>query len=261
MTSIKDVKKFWNDRPCNVRHSKKETGTKSYFDEVEKKKFFVEPHIKSFSHFNEWNGKKVLEIGCGMATAGINFARYGADYTGVELSKESLELAKKRFEVYNQRGNFYEGNCEKLSDFLPLDKYHLVYSWGVIHHTPHPEKVVKQIRNYLTKDGVLKLMIYASDSWKNYMISVGLDQPEAQYGCPVAYTYTEDEVYELLGEYFDVLSIERDHIFPYQIEPYKKGEYIKEPWFETMPADMFEVLEKKLGWHLLITAKLKERSL
>ena len=259
--TIDDVKQFWNDRPCNVRHSKKETGTKSYFDEVEKKKFFVEPHIKSFSHFNEWNGKKVLEIGCGMATAGINFARYGADYTGVELSKESLELAKKRFEVYNQRGNFYEGNCEKLSDFLPLDKYHLVYSWGVIHHNPHPEKVVKQIRNYLTKDGVLKLMIYASDSWKNYMISVGLDQPEAQYGCPVAYTYTEDEVYELLGEYFDVLSIERDHIFPYQIEPYKKGEYIKEPWFETMPADMFEVLEKKLGWHLLITAKLKERSL
>ena len=259
--TIDDVKQFWNDRPCNVRHSKKETGTKAYFDEVEKKKFFVEPHIKSFSHFNEWNGKKVLEIGCGMATAGINFARYGADYTGVELSTESLELAKKRFEVYNQRGNFYEGNCEKLSDFLPLDKYHLVYSWGVIHHTPHPEKVIKQIRNYLTKDGVLKLMIYASDSWKNYMISVGLDQPEAQYGCPVAYTYTEDEVYELLGEYFDFLSIERDHIFPYQIEPYKKGEYIKEPWFETMPKDMFEVLEKKLGWHLLITAKLKERSL
>ena len=93
------------------------------------------------------------------------------------------------------------------------------------------------------------------------MIGIGLDQPEAQYGCPVAYTYTEDEVYELLGDQFDVLSIERDHIFPYQIEPYKKGEYIKEPWFETMPNDMFEVLEKKLGWHLLITAKLKEKSL
>ena len=154
--TIDDVKKFWNDRPCNVRHSKKETGTKSYFDEVEKKKFFVEPHIKSFSHFNEWNGKKVLEIGCGMATAGINFARYGADYTGVELSKESLELAKKRFEVYNQRGNFYEGNSEDLSDFLPLEKYHLIYSWGVIHHTPHPEKVIKQIRNYLTKKILFK---------------------------------------------------------------------------------------------------------
>ena len=54
-----------------------------------------------------------------------------------------------------------------------------------------------------------------------------------------------------------MVSIERDHIFPYQIEPYKRGEYIKEPWFETMPDEMFGVLEKKLGWHLLITAKLK----
>ena len=210
MTSIKDVKKFWNDRPCNVRHSKKEKGTREYFDEVEKKKFFVEPHIKSFSHFNEWNGKKVLEIGCGMGTAGINFARYGADYTGVELSSESLALAKNRFEVYNQIGNFYEGNAEELSTFLPDEKYHLIYSWGVLHHTPHPKKAMLNISKYLMKDGVFKLMLYASESWKNYMISVGLDQPEAQYGCPVAYTYTEDEIYDLLGDYFDVVSIDRD---------------------------------------------------
>ena len=57
MTSIDNVRKFWNDRPCNIRHSKKDIGTKEYFDEVEKKKFFVEPHIKTFSQFNEWNGK------------------------------------------------------------------------------------------------------------------------------------------------------------------------------------------------------------
>ena len=258
MSSIDEVKNFWNDRPCNIRHSTKQKGTKEYFDEVEKKKFFVEPHIKSFSHFNEWNGKKVLEIGCGLATAGINFARYGAEYTGVELSADSLALAKKRFDVYNQYGNFYEGNAEELTNFLPEDKYHLIYSWGVLHHTPHPEKAMAEISKYLAKDGVFKLMLYASESWKNYMISIGLDQPEAQYGCPVAYTYTEEEIYDLLGDHFEVVSIERDHIFPYQIEPYKKGEYIKEPWFETMPDEMFEVLEKKLGWHLLITAKPKE---
>lgn len=255
--NITDVKNFWNNRPCNVRHSSKEVGSREYFEEVEKKKFFVEPHIKSFSQFNLWNGKKVLEIGCGLATAGINFARYGADYTGVELSKESLSLAKKRFEVYNLQGNFYEGNAENLSDFLPEEKYHLVYSWGVIHHTPHPEKVIEQVKKYLHKNGEFKLMLYASDSWKNYMIGAGLDQPEAQYGCPIAYTYTEEEVAELLGDDFIITNIERDHIFPYQIEPYKKGEYVKQPWFECMPDEMFKILEKKLGWHILITAKLR----
>ena len=60
-----------------------------------------------------------------------------------------------------------------------------------------------------------------------------------------------------LDDHFDIVSIDRDHIFPYQIEPYKNGEYIKQPWFESMPDNMFKVLEKKLGWHLLITAKLK----
>jgi len=254
---LKEVRDFWDNRPCNLRHSNKEIGSKEYFEEVEKKKFFVEPHIKSFSRFSSWSGKKILEIGCGIGTAGHQFAKNGAQYTGVELSEQSINLAKKRFEVFNQHGNFYVGNAEELSKFVPIEKYHLVYSWGVLHHTPHPERAMEEISKYLARDGVFKLMLYSSESWKNYMISVGLDQPEAQYGCPVVYTYTEEDIHDLLGDYFDVVSIERDHIFPYQIEPYKKGEFVKEPWFEAMPQEMFDILEKKIGWHLLITAKLK----
>ena len=117
--TIEEVKKFWDDRPCNVRHSDKEVGTFDYFKEVTKKKFFVEPHIKTFSDFGRWNGKKVLEIGCGMATAGVNFAANGAYYTGVELSETSLDLAKRRFELFGQSGDFYHGNAELLSTFVP----------------------------------------------------------------------------------------------------------------------------------------------
>ena len=254
--TIEEVKKFWNDRPCNVRHSSKEIGTKEYFNEVEAKKFRAEPHILEFTEFPKWNGKKVLEIGCGLATVGINFATYGADYTGVELSEESLVLAKKRFEVFEQTGKFYSGNAEELSSFVPVETYDLIYSFGVIHHSPHPEKIIAEIKKYMNENSVLKIMLYAKDSWKNYMIKAGLDQPEAQYGCPIANTYSKQDVVELLDGY-EVLSIEQDHIFPYQIEPYKNGEYVKQPWFESMPPEMFRVLEKNLGWHLLITAKLK----
>ena len=254
--TIEEVKKFWNDRPCNIKHSSKEIGTKEYFNEVERKKFFVEPHILKFTKFPQWKNKKVLEVGCGLGTVGINFALNGADYTGVELSKESLEITKKRFEVYNQSGKFYLGNAEQLSYFVPIETYDLIYSFGVIHHSPHPEKIVSQIKKYMNENSVLKIMLYAKDSWKNYMIDAGLDQPEAQYGCPIANTYTKQDVVELLDGY-EVLSIEQDHIFPYQIESYKRGEYIKQPWFDVMPTEMFETLEKKLGWHLLITAKLK----
>ena len=255
-TTINEVKKFWDDRPCNIRHSSKELGTIEYFDEVSKKKFHVEPHILDFTTFPEWKGKKVLEIGCGLATVGINFALNGASYTGVELSDESLKIARQRFDVYGTDGRFFSGNAEHLSTYVPVETYDLIYSFGVIHHSPHPEKIISEIKKYMNKDSTLKIMLYAKDSWKNYMIDAGLDQPEAQYGCPIANTYTKDEVVELLDGY-DIISIEQDHIFPYQIEPYKKGEYIKQPWFESMPDEMFRSLEKNLGWHLLITAKLK----
>lgn len=254
--TIDEVKKFWNDRPCNIRHSSKEVGTLEYFNEVTKKKFFVENHILMFTRFPQWEDKKVLEIGCGLGTVGINFPFNGADYTGVELSEESLEIAKQRFSLYNQPGQFYLGNAEELSSFVPVETYDLIYSFGVIHHSPHPEKIVSEIKKYMNENSVLKIMLYAKDSWKNYMIEAGLDQPEAQYGCPIANTYTKEDVVELLDGY-EVLSIEQDHIFPYQVEPYKQGEYIKQPWFDAMPPEMFRALEKNLGWHLLITAKLK----
>lgn len=254
--TIEDVKNYWNNRPCNIRHSSKELGTIDYFDEVSAKKFFVEPHILDFTKFPDWKGKKVLEIGCGLGTIGINFASNGADYTGIELSDESLKLAKQRFDVNGIDGKFFSGNAEHLSTFVPVEKYDLIYSFGVIHHSPYPEKILFEIERYMNKDSVLKIMLYAKDSWKNYMIESGLDQPEAQYGCPIANTYTKNEVVDLL-EGYDIISIEQDHIFPYQIEPYKEGEYVKQPWFDSMPPEMFRTLEKNLGWHLLITAKLK----
>ena len=156
--------------------------------------------------------------------------------------------------MYNKKGRFFEGNAEKLSTFVPAEKYDLIYSFGVIHHSPKPNLIIDQIYKYMDESSTLKIMLYAKNSWKNYMIDAKLDQPEAQYGCPIANTYSEDEVRNLLHG-FDILSIEQNHIFPYQIEPYKQGKFIKEPWFESMPDKMFNTLKKKLGWHLLITAR------
>jgi len=173
------------------------------------------------------------------------------------LSIESLNLAKKRFEVYNERGEFYLGNSEELSSFLPVQSYDLIYSFGVIHHSPFPEKIISEIKKYMNQNSIFKLMLYAKDSWKNYMIEAGLDQPEAQYGCPIANTYSKEDVINLLND-FEIISMDQNHIFPYQIEPYKEGKFEKQPWFDVMPDEVFDVLKKNLGWHLLITAKLKE---
>ena len=198
IATIDDVKKYWDDRPCNVRHSDKQVGTKQYFDEVERKRYIAEPHIPAFADFPRWKGKKVLEIGCGLGTEAINFARHGADYTGTDLSIESLTLAQNRFKVYNQKGRFFQGNAENLSSFVSVEKYDLIYSFGVIHHSPNPSRIIDQIYKYMDDSTILKIMLYAKNSWKNYMIDAELDQPEAQYGCPIANTYNENEVSNLL---------------------------------------------------------------
>tara|TARA_B100001113_G_scaffold154811_1_gene126571 strand:+ start:257 stop:1033 length:777 start_codon:yes stop_codon:yes gene_type:complete len=256
-TTIEDVRKYWDDRPCNVLHSDKEKGTREYFDEVERKRYTAEPHIPAFAEFSRWNGKKVLEVGCGMATEGINFVRAGAQYTGTDLSKESIDLAFSRFVSYNVEGQLRTGNAEELSSFVPVETYDLIYSFGVIHHSPNPEKIISEIKKYMNKDSLLKIMLYAKDSWKNAMIRADLDQPEAQYGCPIANTYNFQDVQNLLKG-FRLIGYEQRHIFPYRIEPYKKGLFIKEPWFEAMPDKVFNALQFQLGWHLLITAKLED---
>src|ERR1700756_4902362 len=137
--TVDEVRSYWDQRPCNIRHSPKPVGTKEYFDEVEARKYFVEPHIPYFAEFDRWRGKKVLEIGCGIGTDTISFARNGAQLTAVDLSPQSLELARTRARVYGleKQIRFYSGSAEELSSFLPLEPYDLIYSFGVIHHTPH----------------------------------------------------------------------------------------------------------------------------
>src|SRR5262245_27449705 len=98
--TIDEVKEYWDRRPCNIRHSVKEVGTREYFDEVETRRYFVEPHIAHFAEFAKWKGKRVLEIGCGIGTETINFARAGADVTALDVSDESLAVARQRAAVY-----------------------------------------------------------------------------------------------------------------------------------------------------------------
>ena len=256
IASIETVAEYWDRRPCNIRHSPKDVGTREYFDEVEKRKYFVEPHIPVFAQFERWKSKHVLEIGCGIGTDAVNFARAGADYYGVELSDASLAIARKRFKVFGLEGRLDLCNAEELSSNIPLSSFDLVYSFGVIHHTPYPDAVVREVRKVIKRDGEFRLMLYAKNSWKAIMIEAGLDQPEAQSGCPIAFTYSHNEATELLeGAGFCIISIEQKHIFPFIVDKYIRYEYELQPWFNVMPRRMFEALEKRLGWHLLITAK------
>lgn len=269
---ITRVRDYWDRRPCNLRHSQAPVGTRQYFEEVEQRKYFVEPHIPGFAAFPQWAGKRVLEIGCGIGTDTINFARNGAEVTAVDLSPRSLDLARQRAELFGleRRIRFVEANAERLADFVEPSPYDLVYSFGVIHHSPHPATILDHVRrHYIASGGTLKVMVYHRRSWKVLEILAReargawwrLDQAiarnsEAQTGCPITYTYTQRQGIELLHDAgFRVSDVLVDHIFPYRVSDYVEYRYRKAAPFRWLPSGAMRFLEQRLGWHLCLTAR------
>jgi SAM-dependent methyltransferase len=235
----------------------------------------VEPHIPGFAQFECWRGKRVLEIGCGIGTDTMNFARAGASVTAVDLSQSSLDLAKRRAEVFglSEKISFFQANAERLSESVPAQPYDLVYSFGVIHHTPFPERVIRQIREHYVHPGsVLKIMVYHSFSYKALTIllregkgafwkaaELVARHSEAQTGCPVTYTYTRRSAGRLLKG-FSVEEARVEHIFSYRVEDYIRYRYVKAAPFNWIPPAMFRWMENRWGWHLCLTARPQEET-
>src|SRR5215813_12508721 len=258
---IESVREFWNAHPCNIRHSPQPIGTREYFDDVERRKYFVEGHIPVFAEFDKWRGKRVLEVGCGIGTTTMSFARAGAIVTAMDLSAESLALAQRRAEVYDVQDHvrFYEGNGEQLSSVVPVESYDLVWSFGVIHHSPSPDRIVREIRKYMAPGSEFRLMVYSRMSYKLFWImkeegvwDMGrIDEliaknSEAQTGCPVTYSYTFESVRKLLDG-FRVLDISKAHIFTWDIPAYRRYEYKKDAAWAGVGDEELSALEKELG--------------
>ena len=257
MNKIKHVKKYWDDQPCNIKHSKKKFLSKEYFKEVKKKRFFVESHINKFADFKKYKNKNVLEIGCGIGTDGVEFIKNGANYTGVELSKNSIKIFEERIKILklkNSNNKLILSNVENLKE-VPKQNYDLIYSFGVIHHTPNMKKAFDEIFKLANKKTEIKIMLYAKYSYKNFMLDLTKYRYEAQKGCPVVHKVDSQDVKKLIKDKFKIIDIYQDFIFPYQIKPYKKNIYKKIKHFDLMPKNVFKKLSEKIGEHLLIKLK------
>jgi 2-polyprenyl-3-methyl-5-hydroxy-6-metoxy-1,4-benzoquinol methylase len=267
---IDRVRQYWNNRPCNIRHSAKELGSPEYFDEVTARKYLVEPHIPGFADFASWSGKRVLEIGCGIGTDTEQFARAGATVVAVDLSEESMKLARQRIELrgLSDRVTFFVANAEELSSTVPIQEFDLIYSFGVLHHTPEPDRAFAELAKFMGPHTEVRMMLYHRRSSKTAALVLRhgfpkiwevdkavAKQSEAEFGCPYAYTYTEKSINRSLARAgLFVRETDVDHIFPYQIGPYKRYEYKRRWYWAILPKSVFRWAETTFGWHLLITA-------
>ena len=178
------------------------------------------------------------------------------------------EVARAMFGL-EDRVRFLEANAGAMADAVLVEAYDLVYAFGVIHHTPHPHRVLEQIRRYLHPDGAVKIRVYHRRSWKVLQILCrrgfrfwALDQlsarySEAQTGCPVTYTYTARQARRLLEDRgFRVSEVRVEHLFPYRIADYVAYRYRRVWYFRWLPAPVFRRLEGWLSWQPCLTAGL-----
>lgn len=149
---------FWNREPCGTFGKIPDNINLDYFLKIRKRRYKLEFFIKDVVQFNKWQGQKVLEVGCGVGIDGLEFAKNKAIYTGVDVSQESLELAKTYFALSNQRGYFLLADSEKLP--FKDNSFDLVYSWGVLHFAPNIQKAISEIYRVVKPGGHIIVMLY-----------------------------------------------------------------------------------------------------
>jgi SAM-dependent methyltransferase len=206
------VRAFWQANPCGVKFADAAPGTRRFYELVEAHRYTKEWHIPDAAGFAGARGLKVLEIGCGLGTDGAQFAAAGADYTGVDLTEAAVALARRRFELFDLPGNFQTADAENL-DFAD-DSFDLVYSHGVLHHTPETAKAIRQIHRVLRPGGRAVVMLYHRDSY-NYRVNISvLRRAGAQLlrwesGVKVVHRITGEPL-ESLREHAKLLRTEKD---------------------------------------------------
>jgi ubiquinone/menaquinone biosynthesis C-methylase UbiE len=162
---------FWTENQPGLRFSDQERGTPEFFAEIELHRYKLEQSIDEMADFEAWRDRDVLEVGCGIATDGIRFARARARYTGLDFSPTALSLARRRFELERRKVSLIEGTATE----MPFEdgSFDLVYSNGVLHHICQADKAVAEIHRVLRPGGNAVIMVYHRDSlnyWVNIML-------------------------------------------------------------------------------------------
>ncbi len=157
-----DVHDYWNANPCGTQFTNIERGSRAFYDEVERFRYETQPFMQKLCKFDAFKGKALLEIGCGLGTDLLQFARHGAVVTGVDLTEESVALAKKRFELYGVQGTFCTADAENLP--FADNSFDVVYSFGVLHHTPNTQKAIDEVYRVVKRGGEIVIMLYHKHS-------------------------------------------------------------------------------------------------
>ena len=253
----------WGNDPCGAIYGDGYAiGTREFFDNVEAHRYDVyAPWMRKVMEFDRFGGRDLLEVGCGMGSDLLQFARGGARVTGLDYTPRSVEITRRRFEVYGVPGRFTIGDAENLP--FPPASFDVVYSNGVLHHTPDTQRAVDEIFRVLRPGGTAKIMLYHRHSlyyWFVIILRFGLlggeltrltpEEIMSRYveysetgALPLVRAYTREEVDRMFGRFgerrTEVRQLTRAELHLPSVVPDRFVDFLGERW----------------GWNVIMTAR------
>jgi ubiquinone/menaquinone biosynthesis C-methylase UbiE len=208
------VRSYWEREPCGTAPQivgNIPARSPEWFRAVERTRYEQEPFVHSVAQFTRWSGKQVLEVGVGAGADHLQFARAGADLHGVDLTEAAIETTRAHLAVHGLTSDLRRLDAER----LPFDDhtFDVVYSWGVIHHSEHPERIIAEIHRVLRPGGAFLGMLYARRSvvalklWVRHGLMRGrpgrslADVVASHMESPGTKAYTQQEVHSLFGNF------------------------------------------------------------
>jgi len=266
------IKNYWETKLPQTWYSNKIPRSLEWFNELEFKRYNIYyEYIPQIAEFEYHTKEKVLEIGVGVGTDLVQYAKNRARVYGVDLTEDAIEITKQNFKLKGLEFDILK-TCDAENLSFEDNFFDLVYSFGVLHHTPNTDKAIKEIHRVLKPSGKAIVMLYAR-GWKHYFKRIliqGLlsgklfrqgynklinNQTEVHGGSPLTYVYKKKEIRKMFDVFGEV-----------DIKRYRLGEYIDYAPYATkkIPGFLRNILyslelEKIFGENFIIKAEKKEK--
>jgi SAM-dependent methyltransferase len=163
----KAVQDFWERAACGEELYLQEARAAGYLEQA-RRRYELEPYIERFADFAGCLDRRVLEIGVGLGADHQRFAQAGARLSGIDLTERAVAHTRRRLAACGLASALSVGDAEN----LPFHDatFDVVYSWGVVHHSPDTPRAVAEIHRVLRPGGTARVMIYHKWSLVGYML-------------------------------------------------------------------------------------------
>jgi SAM-dependent methyltransferase len=245
---IDAITRYWNERIHDLEMTDRPVGSREFFDDLDEYRFDKLHYLPRLVDFSAYRGRRLLEVGCGIGTDLLRFARGGAIVTGVDLSKTAIDLARRNFEAHGVQPHALEvANGEALP--FADNTFDVVYAHGVVQYTADPARLVRECHRVLAPGGEAIFMVYNRISWLNALSKL-MKVPLEHEDAPVLKKFSSVEFRQLLAPFASVRIVPER--FPVKSRLHKGWKGVA---FNTMFVGSFNALPKAvvrpLGWHLM----------